>query len=165
MKNKRYVIILILAVLLLLSIYTINYNSISKRISRDLGINIPHSLKFKYTDSHGGFLGDGILLAKANLTEKQINRIIDKSKINWNKTPISIEKQLLIYGSVSDGTTIVPDIDNDDIIPEIYNGYWIFKDRTSKERKGRFPDARIGNYSLGVIDSDFNIFYYLKFDS
>ena len=49
-------------------------------------------------------------------------------------------------------------------ILEIENGYWIFKDRKSKESKERFPDAITGNYSLGVIDLDTDIFYYIKFD-
>ena len=63
------------------------------------------------------------------------------------------------------GIRTVPDIDNDDIIPEINNGYWIFKDRTSKEKKERFPDVRSGNYSVGVIDLDTNTLHYIKFDS
>lgn len=48
---------------------------------------------------------------------------------------------------------------------EVENGYWIFKDRASKEFKERFLDTIIGNYSLGVIDLDTDTFYYIKFDS
>lgn len=165
MKNNKGIIKILLAIFLVIVIICIYYNSINQKISRDLGVYVPNSLKFEYEDTHGGFLGDGILLAEANLNGKQINQIIDKSKTNWNKTPISLEKQLLIYGSVSDGTRTVPDIDGNDRIPEIDNGYWIFKDRTSKEKKERFPDSRSGNYSVGVIDLDTNTLYYIKFDS
>lgn len=153
-----------LAMFLLLGIGIINYNSINKKISRDLEINIPSSLEFEYEDTHGGFHGDGVTLAEANLQDKDISNIIDKSKTNWRKAPISLDKQLLIYGSSSDGSTIIPNTD-DGRIPVIENGYWVFKDRTTRETKERFPDARSGNYSVGVIDLDTNTFYYIKFDS
>lgn len=164
MRKKRYTIILIVAILLLLSIYIINYNSINKKISRDLEINIPSSLEFEYEDTHGGFHGDGVTLAEAKLRNKDISNIIDKSKTNWREAPISLDRQLLIYGSSSDESTTIPNTDGGRI-PVIENGYWVFKDRTTKETKERFPDARSGNYSVGVIDLDTNTFYYIKFDS
>lgn len=164
MKNKKYIIRGTLAMLLLLSLYIINYNSINQKIARDLEIRVPSSLEFEYEDTHGGFHGDGITLAQAELGDKDISNIINKSKTKWKQAPISVERQLLIYGSSSDGSRTIPNTD-DSRIPIIKNGYWIFKDRASKEYKERFPDARIGNYSLGAIDLDTKTFYYLKFDS
>lgn len=164
MKNKIWITILIVAILLIFSIYIVNYNSINKKISRDLEIYIPGSLEFEYKDTHHWFLGDGILLAEANLSEKQINKIIDKSDTNWNKNPMALETREIIYNKR------LGDKDSESIEPlrgieEIGNGYWIFKDRTSKESKERFPDVIIGNYSVGIIDLDTNVFYYIKFDS
>ena len=164
MKNKKHIFISLLAILLLLSLYIVNYNSINKKIARDLEIRLPSSLEFEYQDTHGGFHGDGITLAQAKLGDKDISNILDKSKTNWKQAPISLERQLLIYGSSSDGTTTIPNTD-DSTIPVIENGYWIFKDRTLKERKERFPDLPSGNYSVGLIDSHTRIFYYIKFDS
>ena len=37
--------------------------SINKRISRSLGIEIPKDIKIEYEDTHGGFHGDGETVA------------------------------------------------------------------------------------------------------
>ncbi|HZK33146.1 MAG TPA: hypothetical protein VFC60_01480 [Tissierellaceae bacterium] len=152
MRNKKYIIISILAILLLFSVYIYNYNSLSKKISRDLGVYMPNNLNFEYEDTHHWFLGDGITLAEADLNEKQLNQIIGKADTDWNESPIPIEIKEIIYEPSRS-------------ILEMENGYWIFKDRKSKESKERFPDAITGNYSLGVIDLDTDTFYYIKFDS
>lgn len=149
MKSKKYIIILIL---LLIGIYIINYNSMGQKISRDLEIYIPRSLKFEYKDTHGGFFGDGVLIAKADLNEKQLNQIIDKSDMNWNETPTPLGLKEFLHEPLRG-------------MSEMKNGYWIFKDRISKGPKGELPKTIIGNYSLGLIDLDSNNFYYIKFDS
>ena len=149
MKNKKYIIILIL---LLIGVYIVNYNSIGQKISGDLDIYIPRSLKFEYKDTHGGFFGDGILIAKADLNEKELNQIIDKSHMNWNEAPTPLELKEFLHDPLRG-------------ISEIKNGYWIFKDRISKKPKEGIPETIIGNYSLGLIDLDSNKFYYIKFDS
>lgn len=152
MKNKKYIIISILVILLLFGVYIFNYNSINQKISRDLGVYMPNNLNFEYEDTHHWFLGDGILLAEVDLNEDQLNQIIGRSDTDWNEFPIPIEIREMIY-EPSRGMS------------EVENGYWIFKDRASKEFKERFPDTIIGNYSLGVIDLDTDTFYYIKFDS
>lgn len=129
-----------------------------------MGIYIPSSLKFEYEDSHGGFLGDGVLLADANLNQKQINQIIDKSATNWKDSPMPKEKRELIYNrKLADKD--IQSIEPSRGIEDIGNGYWIFKDRRSKESKERFPGTNTGNYSLAIINLDENILYYIKFDS
>lgn len=164
MKNKKWIIIWILLILLIFTVYIINYNSINKKISRDLGIYIPSSLEFEHEDSHGGFHGDGILLAEANLNEKQVKQIIDKSDTSWNKNPMPPETREIIYNrGLGDKDTEF--IEPSRGIEEIENGYWIFNDRRSEESKERFPGTVIGNYSVGIINLDSNIFYYIKFDS
>lgn len=148
MKNKKYIIIFILLVFLIVGFYAVNYNSIDRKISRDLEIYLPNKLNFEYEDSHHWFLGDGITLAESDLNEKQISLIIDKSDTDWGKSPIPTEIKEVIYEPSRD-------------MSEVKNGYWIFKNRTPE---GRFEHIT-RNYSLGVIDLDTNTFYYIKFDS
>ena len=155
MKKKKYFIRAIVSLLLLLSIYVLNYNSINKKISRDLGVHIPNSVKIKYEDSHGGFLGDGMTSAEANLNKKQIDKIVDKSEGKWSKTPIPSEiKKLASVKYAERGHNNLETY-------KIENCYWIFKNRTPE---GRFAHIT-RNYSVAIIDLDTNILYYISFDS
>lgn len=158
MVKKRHIIITIM--ILFLGIYIKDYNSIYKKIARDLRVHIPRSLKFEYEDTHGGFFGDGITLAEANLNSEQINNIIKKSGTSWIKTPMPSEIRAKIYNRK------LHDDKNDFSyshtgISEIENGYWIFKDRTPE---GHYSDIT-RNYSVGIIDLNTSILYYIKFDS
>ena len=163
MKKKTIIMIVLIAILLLF-IYILNYNSVENKISRDLGVDMPNVLKFKYTDSHSFFKGDGITQAKTELSDKQIKKIIDSSDDKWRKTPMPQEIKSLVYARefYTEGEE---SLTKDTSITSIENGYWIFKDRTSKEVKEKFPNVRSSNYSVGIIDLDNNIFYYVKYDS
>lgn len=50
MKSKRYIFIIMLALILSLIIN----NSINRKMSKGLGIHVPNELRFQYEDSHGG---------------------------------------------------------------------------------------------------------------
>ncbi len=166
MQKKKYLIISIVIMLLLISIYAINYNSINKKISRDLGTPIPSSLDIKYEDSHHWFLGDGITQAKATLNDEQIDKIVSNSDVQWSKTPIPTNIAGTIYNKVfvdDKSNNIEPEIGMSET--EIENGYWIFKNRTSKDGSQSLTDTKLSNYSIGIIDTDNNVFYYIKFDS
>src|SRR5665648_4493 len=98
----NFILKILLAIFLVLVIIGIYYNSIDKKISRDLGVYVPNGLKFEYEDTHHWFLGDGITLAEVNLSEEQINKIIDKSDINWSKTPMPPEIREIIYNKYTE---------------------------------------------------------------
>lgn len=158
MKKKKYFIRSMIVILLLLSIYIINYNSINKKISRDLGVHIPSSLKIEYKDSHGGFLGDGMTLAKANLNDKQIKQLLDKSETKWTKEPMPLEIRQIVSVRYNEKLNDKGDYKE---ISDINNKYWVFKNRTPQGRLSHITR----NYSVAIIDIDTNIFYYVKFDS
>lgn len=67
--------------------------SINREISNSLGISIPLFLKIEYEDTHGGFHGDGITLAKVQLKGKHAKKILLEIKDNDNwKTFTSFRK-------------------------------------------------------------------------
>lgn len=72
MKSKRYIFIIMLALILSLIIN----NSINRKMSKGLGIHVPNELRFQYEDSHGGFHGDGVTLARAKLSNIDIKNIL-----------------------------------------------------------------------------------------
>ena len=75
-------------ILLLMAIFTGCSKSINKKIAKDLEIKLSHNIEFEYEDSHGGFHGYGVTLAKARL--KIITGLVKKLLTHNNKDVILI---------------------------------------------------------------------------
>ncbi len=141
--------------------------SINKEISSSLGINIPLFLKIEYEDTHGGFHGDGVTLAKVQLEGKNANNILSEIKGNdgWKDLPLSENVELEMYGGEDYESNLAKKLG----MPKIQNGYWIFIDRYKGENKvtdgERLFPRYSANYTVGIYDADSNILYYCKFDS
>ncbi|OHW62027.1 hypothetical protein EUAN_14750 [Andreesenia angusta] len=157
--KKRHITIAVLLIFSLIVGYIIYYNSINRKISRDLDSDIPITLQFEYEDTHGGFLGDGATIAEAKLEDSHIRDIVEKSERDWMKTPMPLEIQRRVYGNEFEEA----------LIPKVDNGYWTFLDRyrlnNELDTEPNVYYEHTGNYSLGVIDLDTNTLYYIKFDS
>lgn len=169
-SNMRYKnqFILSISLSIIILLYFTHSTRINRRIAKELDIKVPFTINFEYEDSHGGFHGDGIMLAKADLKDKEISRIIKESKRQWKKIPLSKNIKLELYGGKKDNMNYQSDLARRLNMPRIEEGYWIFLDRfrgsTFNNGENLFPRVS-GNYSLGVIDSKENIFYYIEFDS
>lgn len=168
LRYKKYFILIILASLIIFLFFR-HITKVHRRIAKDLEIKVPFTLEFQYEDSHGGFHGDGIMLAKASLNEKEINKIIKESKRKWMKTPLPKNINLVLYGGKNDDNYYESDLSKRLSMSRVENGYWIFVDRfrgerTFNEGENLFPIVS-NNYSLGVIDLDRNVFYYIEYDS
>lgn len=59
-KQYKHLLLLVMVILFLTGCFS---ESINKRISRSLGIEIPKDIKIEYEDTHGGFHGDGETVA------------------------------------------------------------------------------------------------------
>lgn len=170
MKYKKQNIILII-ILLSITFFYRHSTKINSSISKDLGIKVPNNLEFQYEDSHGGFHGDGVTLAKAKITQNNIQYILDKSKVKWNKMPMSKDIKLRLYGGRKDNINYSYELAKDLNMENIETGYWLFLDRWGNEKEYTKGEGLLDgnrhskNFSLGIIDSDNNIFYYIKFDS
>lgn len=163
-KQFTYVILLAIFVYSLTGCFP---HSINKEISNSLGINIPLFLKIEYEDSHGGFHGDGVTLAKVQLESKHAKKILSAIKDNdhWKLIPLSENVEREIYGGEDYESNLAKKLG----MPKIQNGYWIFIDRYNGENKvtdgeGLFPRYS-ANYTVGIYDADSDTLYYCKFDS
>lgn len=144
---------------------------INKEISNSLGIKIPVNLKIECEDTHGGFHGDGVTLAKIQFEGKNAENILleIKGNDNWKGFPLSENVELEIYGGEKGSVMYESDLAKKLDMPKIKKGYWIFIDRYNQ--KTRVTDGEelfsrySANYTAGIYNVDSNILYYFKFDS
>lgn len=141
--------------------------SINTKISNSLGIKILANLKIEYEDTHGGFHGDGVTLAKVELESKDAEKILSEIKANdnWESLPLSENIKTRMYGGENYSSDLAERLD----MPEIQNGYWTFIDRFNGENK--INDDKLlftrgaANFTIGIYDAENNILYYCKYDS
>lgn len=166
MKTYKYVLVVLVFLVFGFIIYFKYETSINRRISKELDIEIPYNVELKYTDSHGGFHGDGILFAKAQFNEKSLDKIKSNIANTWNKAPFTEDIKILLYGNRNYSSNLGERLG----LPKTYNGYWVFIDRHGgnirKKNGGEKVFSRASaNYSFAVFDIDNKILYYLEYDS
>ena len=86
-KQYKHLLLLVMVILFLTGCFS---ESINKRISRSLGIEIPKDIKIEYEDTHGGFHGDGETVAVVEFNNS-IGEDIQSEMLNnedWNKLPL-----------------------------------------------------------------------------
>ncbi|MCF6464496.1 hypothetical protein [Clostridium sp. Cult2] len=163
MKYKKHITIGLILLIIFSGVF-LNKTKVNRKIAKDLEIQIPYTLDFYYVDSHGGFFGDGIALGRAELNDKDIEKLLKDPKDHWIKTPIPNELNTILFGSNSYNSDLATRLS----INNIENGYWIYIDRFGNKKeylKEEEIDIYTGNYSIGLLNLDGKKFYYIKFDS
>ncbi|MCQ2449998.1 MAG: hypothetical protein MJ132_07420 [Clostridia bacterium] len=118
-------------------------------------------------DTHGGFLGDGdtyVILDCSNNPEAAL-----KIVKNWKPLPLSENLQCFLYGGEKDGVNYDGCAEQAHF-PEIKNGYYRFKDRSSEVIKDRADDSDFLkrysiNMSVAIYDTDTNMLYFYAQDT
>lgn len=117
-------------------------------------------------DTHGGFLGDGNYIVKANCSKEQ-QKILNQLN-GWNSLPLSKNLQLIMYGGESGGVNYSYNLAQEANIPKINNGYYYFlnrkNDATSKHSDDIFNKYSF-NFTIALYDIDTSMFYYYEFDT
>ena len=93
-KQYKHLLLLVMVILFLTGCFS---ESINKRISRSLGIEIPKDIKIEYEDTHGGFHGDGETVAVVEFNNSIGEDIQSNNKELFHKLfgrKDSIENQL-----------------------------------------------------------------------
>ncbi len=126
-------------------------------IEEDLKLDISNAHAAVYSDSHGGFLGDGCTRIVMDFPDSYVAGQIEKSD-DWDSLPNSTVSKILYEKN------FFVDEDSHPLTPQIKNGYCLLIDRHSQKDKGIF-DRHSYNFTLGVFDSDTNILYYFKLDT
>lgn len=169
MMKKRYILIPILALFLLLFMLVIIDFTIGDYIgiSSIIEINVPLSCKMECIDTHGA-RNEGEKYVKIYFTDKKAEKFIKKVKENenWKKLPMNKDLQYQVENF---------DCLNENIsIPE--NGYWFFFNRYMSyserfenphnryDEKEMFDKKLWNNFSVAIFDTDTNILSYYETD-
>ncbi|MBP1756976.1 MAG: hypothetical protein H6Q59_3374, partial [Firmicutes bacterium] len=123
-----------------------------------------------YTDTHGGFLGDGCTYIEIQFSGDYTDTIENEFNENgkWRQLPLSKNLYKAVYGDEKYESLV--DIDeNISQIPEMSSGYYYFKDRHS-ESKDSSDDTYLFsrssfNFDIILYDIDEHILYIFQLDT
>lgn len=120
------------------------------------------------SDTHGGFLGDGLYVLVLNCTQNRDKALETVSA--WNTLPLSENLQLMLYGGTKDGISYGDyGLAQEAGIPQIDNGWYRFEDRHDQSKDPADDtdlfDRFSYNFSLAVYDAEADQLYYLEFDT
>lgn len=146
-------------------------NEMYHHICEEIGISLPKDVAIKYEDSHGGFHGDGVLLAVVTATNEE-----DKSELKTILTHVGWRSELpeemyaAFFGGVEtiEGVEYptagyVHDLELD--IPNVKNACFYYKDRYFEQYGEQCTFAPYTqNFTLAVFDLDTNILYFIEGD-
>lgn len=117
-------------------------------------IKIPKSAKVECVHNCvGGIQGDGDVLYRIELNNKEAKDIEKQVKKKWNKGKLSDEVDSVLYGGIEDAEYI--NVCNENIkLPKINNGYWqVFSDHIEPLTKNDM------DFYFGVYDMKNHILY------
>lgn len=119
------------------------------------------------SDSHGGFLGDGLYVLTLDCAQNRDKALATVS--TWKTLPLSENLQLMLYGGERNGTIYGYDLAQEAGIPQIDNGWYRFEDRHDQSKDPADDTALFNrfsyNFSLAIYDADADRLYYLEFDT
>ena len=159
-KHFKWVLLFIVIIIVFAFSFT---QPISKRISKSLGIKIPGNIHIEYEDTHGGFHGDGFLVAKIKFEEKKSEKILlqIKNNPNWKPLPLTKNTEIALYQFYGLAEKIN--------MPKIDKGYWFLIDRFGGEIIGsndtKLLSRGAANFNVGIYNSENNILYYYELDT
>lgn len=143
-------------------------------VSDRLGLDVSAGEVISNRDTHGGWLGDGetiVVIRFSGDGEKAVLADIMEQS-GWNSLPLTENLSTAVYGKVEDNARRLPfftDENQDPFLPEIKNGYYFFRDRSS-ESTDPFDASQLYNrasynFTLAVYDMDQHTLYYFELDT
>ena len=119
------------------------------------------------SDTHGGFLGDGLYVLTLDCAQNRDKALATVS--TWKTLPLSENLQLMLYGGERNGTIYGYDLAQEAGIPQIDNGWYRFEDRHDQSKDPADDTTLFNrfsyNFSLAIYDADADRLYYLEFDT
>ena len=115
----------------------------------DRYFSFPEGTEYEMTDSHGGFLGDGVTLLVAQIPQEasqEFVRLLQEK--GFTDAPISEALREKVAG------------DPDTAAVETANGLWWFEDDSPEGHEGSYM-----NYTFHMYDPDTCTYYYIEYDS
>ncbi|MBR4434760.1 MAG: hypothetical protein IKS90_01520 [Clostridia bacterium] len=142
----------------------------TQHVERCTGAKVSKAKLVSHSDSHGGFLGDGITFMVIDCSE--LDGGLEESMSAWRELPMSDELHLNLFGDTvveKDGTSY--DYNGlllDYGIPDVRNGLYYFKNR-NQDAKGEDDEdiyhAISYNFTFALYDSETRMLYYYELDT
>jgi hypothetical protein len=148
---------------LILIVFVVALSSCGKEdslnaFSKQCGIDLTEGTMVSCEDNHGGFQGDGYLLAVVQYTDNSICEEMEENE-HWLELPLSENLQTFLYQPYDDTLAI----------PEIKNGYYYFYD-THSDSKDHYDDSRLldrssFNFIVALYDMENHTLYWCEYDT
>lgn len=126
--------------------------------AHELDLDLPAPQSVTSADSHGGFLGDGLLHMEIVFStedgEQVEGEVSHHPSGRWNPFPMDEEMEEYLWGGGA-GMAGWP-------VPE--EGWWYLEDR-QRDGEGSMFDRPSHNYTLAMYDSETATLYYLELDT
>ena len=133
------------------------------RIAASIGVRIPHGARVRYSDTHGGFMGDGVTYAEVSFADaaqaEDFAWQLPRAE-GWQALPLAHELQEAMYGSFALARQVQ--------MPEVRQGYYYFYDRYADMYPGDAApllERPALNFTLAVFDSDHGVLYFYSIDT
>lgn len=142
-----------------------------KEVSQALGISMKDGTELSYSDTHGGFHGDGTKFIALRISDPTFLDSINQND-EWKSLPLNTTLSSLLYGTTQEQGQIGPyvtDSGGSALFPPIENGCYYFQDRFS-DHAGSLNSSDVlsrssFNFTIAIYDTDSDILYYCEFDT
>lgn len=133
-------------------------------VSESLNIDVSVAREITFTDSHGGFHGDGTTYIVLKFQDGRILEELKKDR-QWKPFPPDADATVtaLAYG-ISDNSSAIGPFTGDIELPEIRSGYYRLIDRQS-ENDTDILERDSFNYTLAIYDADTKTLYFCEVDT
>lgn len=171
---KKLFITTLITVSLIIALTACTSKNNVRYLSKVLGINMSGGTIVEYTDTHGGFHGDGDTYIKVEFDDRTSKILLEdlNNNQNWSGLPLSDNLYAAVYGKEYDSIIIralVQDADYKPIIPNIEKGYYYFYDRNSESKNVKDDTELFNRYSynftIAIYDTMNQVLYYYELDT
>ena len=131
-----------------------------------MGFVPDHFTVVEESDSHGGWMGDGLYYLVLDCAGNRDEALENVS--GWKELPLSENLRLMVYGGEKAGMRYSY-LEKEVSIPQMEEGWYYFVDR-HRESTDSSDDTNLlsrfsFNFSLAVYDAATDRLYYLEFDT
>ncbi len=134
-------------------------------VARSLNLDVSNAEELSYTDSHGGFHGDGTTYIALKFEDDTMVEQL-KETDSWRSFPLDETVQTLVYG-IEDETSktgpFLSDESGNPLVPEIQNGFYLLIDHQSDQTD--ILERASFHFTVGLYDTDTNTLYFCELDT
>ena len=170
-NGKHRLLPLLFIIFIFLFLLSSCEKSPQEHISRALKLNVSAGSVLCFTDTHGGFLGDGVCDGELQFSDADLLENIRQDS-RWSPLPLGDTLTAVAYGLTKGQSSIGPYLtggDGEPLFPQIEQGYYYFQDRNWQQSGGGeeadLLERRSFNFTLAIYDSANHILYFGEMDT